>query len=157
MGTVSKQEPKEDAMLCGRRNLELAEEGAPLPIPWQPRPSRSMRIGPPGEFGAAELLKACRLLACRGSGPQAWTLSYRHDPIAVLLDTIEEAVSLWGAEGERLYQNRAAEALNLEWRGCAALEYLRQGDRDLERRSVSFTYGSRSYVLEIIRAIHPSE
>ena len=144
-------------MLCGRRNLELAKEGELLPIPWQPRPNHSVRSDSLGEFGAAELLKACQLLACRGNGPQAWTLSYRHDPVAFLLDTIEEAVSLWGADGERLYQNRTAETLNLEWRGCAALEYLRQGDRDLERRSVSFTYGSRGYVLEIIRAMNPSQ
>lgn len=135
---------------------EQVEEPDPLPILWEPRPGRAIRTRPAGELAAAELLAAFQLLARRGSGPYAWTFSYRHDPIAFLLETIEEAVSLWGAAGERLYWNRAAEALNLDWRGCAALEYLRHGDRNLERRCASFSFGDTAYVLEIIREVRQS-
>lgn len=130
--------------------LKLVEERDLLPMRWNPPQSRTMTAADFSHLGAAELVAACTLLTCRGTGPQAWTFGYRQDPVAFLLDTIEEAVSLWTTEGARLYRNRAAEALNLGWRGYAALERLRQDDRDLERRCISFSLGHASYVLEIV-------
>lgn len=130
--------------------LKLVEEQDSLPVPWKPPQSRTMTSAAFSRLGAAELVAACTLLARRGPGPQAWTFGYRHDPVAFLLETIEEAVSLWTAEGARLYRNRAAESLNLGWRGYAALERLRQDERDLERRCISFSLGHAGYVLEIV-------
>jgi hypothetical protein len=60
-------------------------------------------IGPIENVGAAELLAACHLLNTRGSGSQAWTLWYRHDPVAFLLDAMDEAVTLWVARENQCF------------------------------------------------------
>lgn len=139
-------------MAPDRWHIELTEEIDYVPIPWQPRWSRPVSIRPIEDVGAAELLAACHLLSTRGSGSQAWTLWYRHDPVAFLLDAMDEAVTLWAAEGQPLFRNRTAEAFNVAWRGYAAAESFHYGDRDLERRCLAFTLGGRDYVLEIIRS-----
>lgn len=140
-------------MVPNRWRLALVEEQDLLPVPWIPRQRRPRTAASWMEMGAAELVAACTLLTCRGPGPQAWTLGYRHDPVAFLLDTIQDAVSLWTADGARLYRNRAAEVLNLDWRGYVVLERLRHDDRDLERRCTSFSLGNVTYVLEIVHEV----
>jgi hypothetical protein len=141
----------EATMAPERRHIELTEKIDCLPIPWQPRRRRPVSVRPIEELGAAELLAACQLLSTRGSGQQAWTVWYRHDPVAFLLDAMEEAVTLWTAEGHPIFRNRTAEAFNVAWRGYAALESFQYDDHELERRCLAFTLGSRDYVLEIIR------
>ncbi len=143
-------------MAGNRWRLALVEEQDLLPAPWTPQPGRRRTAASSMEMGAAELIAACALLACRGPGPQAWTLGYRHDPVAFLLETIEEAVSLWTTDGAKLYCNRAAEALNLDWRGYVALEQFRRDDRDLERRCMAFSLGEVAYVLEIVHEVKPA-
>lgn len=140
-------------MAQDRWYLKLVEEQDPLPVLWESPQSRAENTADFSHLGAAELVAACKSLACRGTGPHAWTFGYRHDPVAFLLDTIEEAVSLWTTEGARRYCNRAAEILNLDWRGCVTLERLRHDDRDLERRCVSFSLGHTAYVLEIVHEV----
>jgi hypothetical protein len=112
-------------------------------------------IGPIENVGAAELLAACHLLNTRCSGSQAWTLWYRHDPVAFLLDAMDEAVTLWVAEGKPMFRNRAAEILDVAWRRYTAAESFQHGDRELERRCLGFTVGGRDYILEIIRPGNP--
>jgi hypothetical protein len=140
----------EEVMAQHRWFLKLVEEQDLSPVLWKPPQSRTMASADFSRLGTAELVAACTLLACRGTGPQAWTFGYRQDPVAFLLDTIEEAVSLWTTEGARLYRNRAAESLNSGWRGYVALERLRQDHRDLERRCISFSLGHTGYVSEIV-------
>ncbi len=89
--------------------------------------------------------------------PKPGLLGTGNDPVAFLLDTIEEAVCLWTADGARLYRNRAAEVLNLDWRGCVPLEHLRHNDCDLERRCASFSFGNAAYVLEIVHEVRHAE
>ncbi|HXF93647.1 MAG TPA: hypothetical protein VNK46_12900 [Nitrospiraceae bacterium] len=144
-------------MARDRWHLTLVEEQDFLPVPWTPQQSEPRVAASLTDMGAAGLIAACTLLACRGPGPQAWTLGYRHDPVAFLLDTIEEAVCLWTTDGARLYRNRAAEVLNLDWRGCVRLEHLRHNDRDLERRCASFSFGNAAYVLEIVHEVRHAE
>lgn len=104
----------------------------------------------PKEIAQAALVAAFKLLACRGSEPLAWTASFRHDPIAFLLDTISDAVNLWGSHGELLYQNRAAQRLGLGRCEETAQEVLTAGGQRLERRCCRFRCGDAEYLLEII-------
>jgi hypothetical protein len=93
---------------------------------------------------------AFELLAQRGTGEQPWAASYRHDPIAFLLDSVSDAVNLWGPAGTLLYRNRASQHLALGRPEETTQEVLTNGERPLERRCCRFRCGEMEYVLEII-------
>lgn len=136
----------------GRWRVGLVEEVDRLPVEWRP-PGRQRRREirqDPGETSKAALVTAFALLAKRGTGPTAWAASFRHDPIAFLLDTSSDAVSLW-AEGGLLYRNRAAERLGIG-RAHPGLDPERLSFKGLalERRCCRFRLGRNDYLLEII-------
>lgn len=103
-----------------------------------------------GEVSSAALVAAFRLLARRGNGPLAWTTFFRHDPIAFLLDTTNDAINLWGSKGELLYRNRSAEQLKLGRSDETGREVLWPDGRRCERRCCRFRCGNAEYLIEII-------
>lgn len=103
-----------------------------------PRHSSRDREPDVQQQGGASLLAAVEHLGLRSEGPEAWTAGPGNDPIAFLIDTIADAVTLW-AGGSLIYRNRSAE--RLEAARC-----------DLERRSLYFRAGNTEYVLEVARA-----
>jgi len=137
-------------MGTGRWRVEFVEETEQLPMVWHAPLRRQEIQQAPGEIAKAALVAAFQLLACRGTGPLAWAASLRHDPIAFLLDTSSDAITLWGTRGEVLYRNRTAERLGLGRYEETACEVLTAGDRRLERRCCGIRYGNAHYLLEII-------
>ncbi len=137
-------------MGTGRWRIEIVEEPERLPVVWQGafvwREARQVQDDP----AKAALLSAFQLLGSRGSGPTAWAASFRHNPIAFLLDTSSDAVNLWEVGGHLLYRNRAAERLGLGRCDETAWEVLREGPRHLERRCCRVRWGKVEYLLEII-------
>jgi hypothetical protein len=99
------------------------------------------------------LLAAFDLLSRRGEGPSAWATPFRDDPIAFLLDTMSDAVTLWGPTGQPLNQNRAALELRLGNGNEAALQSFWARGEAFERRCLSSQAGKRDYMLEIIRQV----
>jgi hypothetical protein len=89
------------------------------------------------ERGAAALLAAIELLGIRSEGPESFTVSPSNDPVAFLLDSVADAVSV--SRGTSVvYRNRAAEKLQ-------------SSGRSFDRRQVlEFRRGGDDYVLEIL-------
>jgi hypothetical protein len=139
-------------MGTGRWRIQFVEETEQLPVAWHAPRRRQEIVQPPSEMAKAALVAAFQLLACRGIGPLAWAASLRHDPIAFLLDTSSDSISLWGSGGELLYRNRAAERLGLGRCEETAWEVLIDGDRRLERRCCRIQSGNAWYLLEVIGA-----
>jgi hypothetical protein len=137
-------------MGTGRWRIQFVEETEHLPVAWHALLRRQETRLAPGEIAKAALVAAFELLACRGSGPLAWAASLQHDPIAFLLDTSSDSITLWGSGGKILYRNRAAERLGLGRCEETAWEVLTDGDRRLERRCCALQFGNARYLLEII-------
>jgi hypothetical protein len=106
-----------------------------------------------GEQAVADLLRAFELLNRRGTGVSAWAAPFRDDPLAFLLDSTSDAMSVWGGGGELLYQNRAAAGLNVGHREAAPLEEFSSRGRRFERRCLRCGFQGAEYVLEIIREV----
>ena len=131
----------------------LGRERALLPIPRQRWRGRHPPVAPlPCTSGAAALVAALELLLQRSSGPDAWVWSFRHDPVAFLLDTAGESIGItvWGGDDQPLYQSRAAERSGVSRARAVHLEHISGGTRFFERRCLSFRCGGRDCVLEII-------
>lgn len=127
-----------------------------LTVLWKPaEPTESPRLLSTGELAMGALITACELLAQRGPAPNAWTTPFRQNPIAFLLDTMNEALILWGPDGTLIYRNRAAEAIGLDCREEVALErFAGIAGRQFERRCLHIEYGG-DYVLEIFHVAQP--
>jgi hypothetical protein len=105
------------------------------------------------EKAAEALVGAFGLLARHGTGMFPWATSFRHDPIAFLLDTIGDAANLWGSDGELLYQNRAASELG---KGCCdakPLEEFSARGRRFERRCIRCDTHGGEFILEVIHDV----
>jgi hypothetical protein len=136
-----------------RWRIELIREAEVLPAPWRP-PGRHEAPPPPvGESAVAALLEAVELLTRRGPGAQAWTVPFRHDPIAFLLDSISDAINLWGPGGKLLYQNGVAARLGVGRCQEEPLEVFASSGRRFERRCMRCRFGDREAILEIIRQV----
>lgn len=101
----------------------------------------------------AEVLFAFELLARRGPGTCAWAAPLREEPIAFLLDTVSDAATLRGLDGELLYRNRAASRLGLTARAEAATERFEVAGRTYERRCLHCSLGGVNYVLEVVHEL----
>ena len=104
----------------------------------------------------ADLLDAFQLLTRRGAGMLAWAAPFRDHPIAFLLDSMGDAANLWGAQGELLYQNRAAAALGLGRADDLPSEGFATDGRLFERRCLRFRADEVEYVLEVIHEVRPA-
>jgi hypothetical protein len=105
-----------------------------------------------------QLLQAFALLNLRGTGVLAWAAPFRDNPIAFLLDSMSDALSIWSSSGELLFQNRYAARLAERYGAKvrdsreAPLERFTSRGQSFERRSLRCTGDGIEYVIEII---HP--
>lgn len=130
-------------------SIDLVRRLSDLPVPWEPPRARPRPEPPPGEQAVAALLDALDLLVHRGPGAATWATSFRHDPIAFLLDSASDAIRVWSL-GQVIYANRAAARLDLGPRAAVALEVLALDGVQLERRCLRFHRAGREYLLEIV-------
>jgi len=127
-------------------NPRASAQGAPdAAAPRDEAPSRAR--------ATADLLDAFQLLTRRGAGMLAWAAPFRDHPIAFLLDSMGDAANLWGAQGELLYQNRAAAALGLGRAEDSPSEDFDTEGRHFERRCLRFRADELEYVLEVIHEV----
>ena len=140
-------------MATGRWHIELAEEIEGLPmVPWEERPA------PVEEEVAARssllpLLSAMRHLAFRAGDRGAWATPLAQDPLAFLLDAVDEAVNVWSADGRLLYSNRVAADLDLDCAGRPGVTSFARDGRRYERRCLAFEAYGGAYVVEIVREL----
>lgn len=95
------------------------------------------------------LIEAIRLLNRRAPlGPTAWVSAFNTDPIAWLLDTIQQPVLMYGPDEDLLFRNHAAE---LEGWGSkdADLNYATPGCSRMASRRVRFRIDDKEYTLEV--------
>jgi hypothetical protein len=126
---------------------------ATLPLRWQPGLRSGDTERTPASLAALALLAAARTLARRGVGPGAWVPAYVDDPVAFLMDAVEDPVRLWSLRGVLLYQNSAA----AHWRGLSDLGPPSLHSRDtastgsgLLRRVFMFRRGPDVFLLEVL-------
>ena len=105
------------------------------------------------ERAASSLLHALGLLNRRGTGRLAWSTPFHEDPIAFMLDSINDAFNVWDAEGKLVFQNRAGLGLGLGRASDAAHEVFSSGGRCFERRCQRCRVRGQSFVLEIIHEL----
>jgi hypothetical protein len=109
------------------------------------------------ERAASSLLHALGLLSRRGTGGLAWSTPFHDDPIAFMLDSMNDALNVWDAEGKLLFQNRTALDLGLGRASDAAYEEFSSGGRRFERRCQRCRARGQSFVLEIIHEMPSHE
>jgi hypothetical protein len=148
---------EEHFIAAGRWRIRFEEE-RPLPILFRRR-EEPPRV-PPSDRGLRTLLHALELLARRGTGGRAWAAPFREDPIAFLLDTMSDAVTLRGSGGEILHENRAAAELGLTRSVAptlvdAPMEQFVTGGKRFELRSMRCGEPGAEYFIEIIREVPP--
>ncbi len=137
-----------------RWRIEFVELEERLPVPWRPVKEAEKTGAFSGEPAVSALMGAFDLLARRGSGKNPWAASYRHNPVAFLLDAVSDADTLWRGSGELVYRNRAAEELGVSRGDEVTYEIFKSGGRRFERRCVRFRYGEAEFTLEIVRRVH---
>lgn len=120
------------------------------------------RLAHDGALG--QLLRAFALLNQRGTGGQAWAAPFRDNPIAFLLDSMSDALTIWSSSGELLFQNRYAARLagrqgskahhggKLRHSRDVPLERFTSLGQRFERRSLRCAGEGIEYVIEIV---HP--
>ena len=126
------------------RFVLIEETDQRLPVRY--RRARSYRAPPPlipEPNPMQALLEAFALLDRRGEGSEAWAPVLADNPIAFLLDALEDAVLVREVEGRLLYRNRAARRLTVA-----------SGDEAAPRtdhRRMRFRFGRAQLELEIIQ------
>jgi hypothetical protein len=105
------------------------------------------------ERAASSLLHALGLLSRRGIGGLAWSTPFHDDPIAFMLDSMNDALNVWDADGKLVFQNRTALGLGLGQASDAAYEVFSSGGRRFERRCQRCRARGQSFVLEIIHEV----
>jgi hypothetical protein len=117
----------------------------------------------PNDNAVGQLLLAFALLSRRGTGVLAWAAPFRDNPIAFLLDSMSDAVSIWSSSGELLFQNCHAARLAERHGGTVhhsreePLERFTSRGRRFERRSLHCTGNGIEYVLEIVHPLTPRD
>ena len=129
------------------------------PTVWQSELTH--RLG--NESALSQLLRAFALLNLRGTGVLAWAAPFRDNPIAFLLDSMSDALSIWSSSGELLFQNRYAARLARRHGGKvrhsreAPLERFTSRGQRFERRSLRCVGEGIEYVIEIIHPLAPGD
>lgn len=115
----------------------------------------------PNDNALGQLLRAFALLNQQGTGVLAWAAPFRDNPIAFLLDSMSDALSVRSSSGELLFQNRYAAHLaernggKVHPRLEAPLERFTSGGQRFERRSLRCTGDGIEYVIEIVHPLTP--
>jgi hypothetical protein len=102
-----------------------------------------------------QLLRAFDLLKRQGTGAFAWAAPFRDDPIAFVLDSMSDAVRIWSASGDLIFQNRMAARLDIRPGDGYPLERVTCRGRYFERRSLRCTGGGVDYLIEIAHEVTP--
>ena len=102
------------------------------------RPRTPLPDKPPRPDPMQALLEAFSMISQRGDGPHAWGTPLSVNPLAFLLDAIDESVRIVSQDGEVLFQNRAAQGVHFE-----------QADSRL-RRAMTFKARGRRIVIEVL-------
>jgi hypothetical protein len=105
------------------------------------------------ERATHSLLHAVGLLSRRGIGGLAWSTPFHDDPIAFMLDSINDALNVWDSEGRLVYQNRTAMGLGIGRSSDSAYEQFSSDGRRFERRCQRCRARGRSFLLEIIHEV----
>jgi hypothetical protein len=136
-----------------RWRIRLVEEQEPLPlVPYaEPEPEGETLSNWPELSSIAALLAALVRVTRRAEGPGAWGAPLAEDPVAFLLDAIEEVVNVWDASGRLLFSNRPG--TDLGWPGSARVERVTQGGSRYDRRCLDFTLPSGRYLIEVISRV----
>lgn len=151
-------------MATGRWHIELGEETEPPAlVPWRRQraadgsaDAEDVQAAQAPRGNLAALLAGLQHLtfrAGRAGEPGAWATPLAEDPIAFLLDAVDEAVNVWTEAGQLLYSNRAAADLDLDCAGHPGVTWFARGDRRFERRCLSFDSYGATYVLEVVREV----
>lgn len=154
-------------MATGRWHIELGEEvEPPALVRWRPQRAFDRSGDDEGDQAAraeaqargnlAALLAGLRHLtfrAGRAGEPGAWATPLAEDPIAFVLDAVDEAVNVWTAAGQLLWSNRAVADLDLDRAGHPGVTWFARGDRRFERRCLAFDSYGVTYVLEVVREL----
>jgi hypothetical protein len=151
-------------MATGRWHLELYEEAElPALVRWRPQRAADRSGSAEADEAAqtlrgnlAALLTGLRQLAFRAGWagePGAWATPLAEDPIAFLLDSVDEVVNVWSPAGKLLYSNRSVADLDLDSAGHPGVTWFARGDRRFERRCLAFESYGATYVLEVVREL----
>jgi hypothetical protein len=140
-------------MATGRWHIELAEEMEGLPlVRWEERATPD-EAEAPVQSSLAPLLLALRHLAFRAGDPGSWAPPLAEDPLAFLLDALDETINVWSADGRLLYSNRAAADGNFDSAGRPGVTSFARDGRRFERRCLAFEAYGGTYVVEIVREL----
>lgn len=143
-------------MATGRWHIQLAEEAeAATLIPWEPQPKAFLDDDdrPRSPANLLPLLSALKHLSFRAGEPGAWGTPLAEDPLAFVLDAVDEAVNVWTSSGALVYSNRAATDLDLDCAGHPGVTSFVRGAQHFERRCLTFDAYGTTYVVEIVREI----
>lgn len=133
------------------RFVLIEEPESTLPVRYLRRPSPppgagTARYAPRDPMGA--LVEAFALLQRRSGGPEAWAPVLSDNPMAFLLDALEDAIFLRDEEsGRLLYSNRAANRIPEH---CRCDEDEATGVPTLRCRRMTFRWRNSRLVLEVI-------
>jgi hypothetical protein len=105
------------------------------------------------ERAMSSLLHALGLLRRRGTGGLAWSTPFHDDPIAFMLDSINDGLNVWSSDGDLVFQNRTATGLGIGRCSEADYEQFSSGGRHFERRCLRCRARGQSFVLEIIHEL----
>jgi hypothetical protein len=149
-------------LTAGRSKLQFIEQKRPLLILFRQREEASR--APSIESSVRSLVHALELLARRGTGGAAWAVPFGEDPIAFVLDTMTDGVTLWSLAGELLYKKRAATELGATAGAHAEsveapMELFASGGKHFARRSSRCVFQGAVYFVGSIRVVPraPSE
>ncbi|RME75218.1 MAG: hypothetical protein D6776_03635 [Planctomycetota bacterium] len=131
----------------------LQPERPALPVRYREPVRVQVAVGP--EVVHFEALVAAFLrIGRRGEGPAGWGAPLADDPIAFVLEALEEPVYVRRATGEVLYRNRAALEIPLppapQGQLAAVLETVRCGERVYRRRAVRYGRGAQAVYIEVL-------
>ena len=133
------------------RFVLVEEPESCLPVRYRRR-SSAMPGVPSGRYTARDpmgaLLDAFALLQRRSYGDEAWAPVLSDNPVAFMLDALEDAIFLRDEESGRLiYSNRAANRLPEH---CRCVDDEVAGVPTLRCRRMTFRWRSSTLVLEVI-------
>ena len=101
---------------------------------------------------ARALVSAMELLNFRSSGPAAWVSPFRENPIAFLLDSMADAVTVKDEHGAVVFRNRAGMELQLTGCESESLTVIIVAGQRFERRRIRFSAGRDTFVMEILHS-----
>lgn len=137
---------------------EAESQSERVPAPRSPDRFRGSQRPGITDPAARALMSAMELLSYRSGGADAWVRSFHDDPIAFLLDSIADAVTVTDDRGAVIYRNRAGMTLRVSATEDESLIVVSASGERYERRCQRFAVGRKAFVLEVLhRQDEPTE